>query len=56
MTEVFIYLAIGAVIVGVATGADTGDAVAYAVTVVMWPFIAITVAASMAAEAFRRGH
>lgn len=56
MTEAFVYLAIGAAIVGIATGSDTDDAVAYAVTVVMWPFIAITVAAAMVANAFRRSH
>lgn len=54
MTEAFLYLATGAAIVGFLAGREWVDSpVGYAVAVVFWPFIAITVAASMIADAFR---
>ena len=54
MIEAFLYLAAGAAIVGFLAGAkEVDDPVGYAVAVAFWPFIAITVAASMIADAFR---
>ena len=54
MSSAFLYLAVGAAIVGLLAGTDLMDnPIGYAVAVVFWPFIAITVAASMVADAFR---
>lgn len=54
MSAAFLYLATGAAIVGFLAGRGWGeDPIGYAVVVVFWPFIAITVAASMIADAFR---
>lgn len=53
MSAVFAYLAVGAVIVGLLAGDEWhGNPVGYAVSVTFWPFIAITVAASMVRDAF----
>lgn len=52
MNEAFAYLAIGAVIVGLLAGREWSEnPVGYAVAVTMWPFLAITVAASMVRDA-----
>ena len=53
MSAVFAYLAVGAVIVGLLAGDEWyGNPVGYAVSVTLWPFIAITVAASMVRDSF----
>ena len=52
MNEAFAYLAIGAVIVGLLAGREWSEnPVGYAVVVTLWPFLAITVAASMVRDA-----
>jgi len=51
VSALFIYLAIGAAITGVAAGDTFEDPVGYAVAIALWPFIAITVAAAMIREA-----
>jgi hypothetical protein len=52
MNEAFAYLAIGAVIVGLLAGREWSEnPVGYAVAVTLWPFLAITVAASMVRDA-----
>ena len=52
MNEVFTYLAIGAVIVGLLAGREWSENPGgYAVAVTLWPFLAITVAASMVRDA-----
>ena len=52
MNEAFAYLAIGAVIVGLLAGREWSEnPIGYAVAVTMWPFLAITVAASMVRDA-----
>jgi hypothetical protein len=56
MSGPFVYLAIGAAIVGLLAGDEWhGNPVGYAVSVALWPFIAITVAASMLRDAFGGG-
>ena len=53
MIEAFWYLAIGATIIGLLVGREWSEnPVGYAVAVTLWPFLAITVAASMARAAF----
>lgn len=48
MIEAFWYLSAGAAIVGLLAGCDWDESpVGYVVAVAFWPFIAITVAASM---------
>jgi hypothetical protein len=48
MTDVFIYIAIGALITGLLVGRDwVENPFGYVVAVTFWPFLAITVAASM---------
>jgi len=55
MSAVFIYLAIGAAIVGLLTDRmDADSPVGYAVSITLWPFIAITVAASMLRDAAKQ--
>lgn len=52
MNAAFLYLAIGAAIVGVLAGDDwSGNPGGYVVSVLFWPFISITVAASMVRDA-----
>lgn len=51
MNEAFAYLAIGAVIVGLLAREWSENPVGYAVAVTLWPFLAITVAASMVRDA-----
>lgn len=52
MNEAFAYLAIGAVIVGLLAGREWSEnPLGYAVAVTLWPFLAITVAASMVRDA-----
>ena len=52
MNEAFAYLAIGAVIVGLLAGREWSEnPIGYAVAVTIWPFLAITVAASMVRDA-----
>ena len=56
MTYAFIYLAIGATIVGLLAGREVEEnPIGYALSIGLWPFIAITVAASMVADAIRDG-
>lgn len=55
MSAAFVYLAIGAAIVGFLAGDDWhGNPIGYAVSVLFWPFIAVTVAASMIRDAVIR--
>lgn len=55
MAEAFIYLAIGSALVGLLAGREwEGNPVGYAVAVLFWPFLAITVAASMIRDAFAK--
>lgn len=55
MIEAFWYLAFGAAIVGLLAGREWSESpVGYAVAITLWPFLAITVAASMVADALRR--
>ena len=52
MNAAFVYLAIGAVIVGLLAGREWAEnPVGYAVSVTLWPFLAITVAFSMIRDA-----
>lgn len=56
MSAALLYLAAGSAIVGLLAGKEWSEnPVGYAVAVTLWPFIAITVAASMVADAFRGG-
>lgn len=56
MSLAFAYLAIGAAIVGLLAGDEWhGNPVGYAVSVMFWPFIAITVAASMVRDVLSGG-
>jgi len=50
MTALFVYLALGAAISGLAAGDTFDDPIGYVVAVTLWPFIAITVAAAMLRE------
>ena len=55
MNAAFVYLAIGAIIVGLLAGREWSEnPLGYAVAITLWPFLAITVAASMVADALRR--
>lgn len=48
MIEAFWYLAFGVVIIGLLAGREWSEnPIGYAVAVTLWPFLAITVAASM---------
>lgn len=54
MSGVFFYLAIGAAITGFLAGDDWAESpIGYALAITLWPFIAITVAAAMIADAVR---
>ena len=55
MNEAFLYLAIGAAIVGLLAGREWSEAPGgYVVAIAFWPFLAITVAASMLRDAVNR--
>lgn len=54
MSAAFIYLAMGAVIVGLFRDEkDWPDSVGYLVLLLVWPFLGITIATQMVRDAFR---
>lgn len=55
MSAAFIYLAIGAIIIGLFKAPEAeNEPLGYVVVLMFWPFLAITVAASMIGDAVRR--